>query len=315
MQRLHVAVGVILDDHQRVLVARRAAHRHQGGRWEFPGGKVEAGETVCQALRRELQEELAITPTCVSPMMRVQHDYPDRRVCLDVHRVTAWQGEPRGLEGQPLAWLTAPELAHRPFPQANWPIIRRLALPPFMIITEPLPAGDLAGLTRRLRALNVPARGAWLQLRLPDWDDHAYGQALERAISLLGPRGVDVVGNRSPAVVRRAGGHALHLPARALMRCEARPEGFVRVGASCHNPVELARAAALGLDYALLSPVAATATHPQQDPLGWDRFRDWSAGVELPVYALGGLGPEMLAAAWRHGAHGVAGIRGFWPPG
>lgn len=139
MARLHVAVGVILDDRQRVLVARRAAHRHQGGRWEFPGGKVEPGETVVQALCRELEEELAITPTRTSPMMRIEHDYPDRRVDLDVHRVSAWRGEPRGLEGQPLAWLKASELARRPFPQANLPIIRRLALPPFLIITEPLP--------------------------------------------------------------------------------------------------------------------------------------------------------------------------------
>ncbi|WP_421620957.1 Nudix family hydrolase [Alkalilimnicola ehrlichii] len=313
MARLHVAVGVILDDRQRVLVARRAAHRHQGGRWEFPGGKVEPGETVVQALCRELEEELAITPTRTSPMMRIEHDYPDRRVDLDVHRVSAWRGEPRGLEGQPLAWLKASELARRPFPQANLPIIRRLALPPFLIITEPLPPGDLAGLARRLQSLGVPARGAWLQLRLPDWDDRAYGRALALAIRTLGPRGVDVTANRSPAVARRAGGHALHLNGRALMACEARPEGFVRVGASCHSPEELARAEALGLDYALLSPVAATASHPRQVPLGWERFRNWLLRVDLPVYALGGLGPESLEVAWAHGAHGVAGIRGFWP--
>lgn len=311
MKRIHVAVGVILDAGQRILVARRAEHLHQGGCWEFPGGKVEPGEDVNVALARELEEELAIVPTATSPLMRIHHDYPDRHVCLDVHRVTDWRGEPRGVEGQPLAWLTAPELAHRRFPEANLPIIRRLGLPPFLIITRALPVDDLEALAGWLDQLAVPARGAWLQLRLPGWSGPAFAEGLKLALGRLGPRGVDVTANAAPEEVRQAGGHALHLTARRLMACQGRPEGFARVGASCHGPGELAHAQALGLDYALLSPVAATRSHPGAVPLGWARFREWTAGLALPVYALGGLGPGALGSAWAAGAHGVAGITGF----
>ena len=121
-----VAVGILTDRFGRVLVTRRAPDAHQGGLWEFPGGKVEADETLLEALARELGEELGVLVETTEALMVLEHDYGDKRVRLDVHRVTRWSGEPRGLEGQPLAWQRPKHLLDWAFPAANRPILERL---------------------------------------------------------------------------------------------------------------------------------------------------------------------------------------------
>jgi len=123
MQRVEVAVGVVLDKGRRILITRRAAASHQGGLWEFPGGKVEPGETVQQALTRELKEELGILVQDCQPLLEVSHDYSDKQVRLDIHVVTSFTGTATGLEGQPLEWVSAADLNNYNFPAANEPIV------------------------------------------------------------------------------------------------------------------------------------------------------------------------------------------------
>jgi len=123
MSLVHVAVGVILDADNRILIARRNNDAHQGGLWEFPGGKVEAQETLQVAMARELLEELGIDIGGLSPLLEVRHDYGDKQVLLDVHVVRDFTGEPEGREGQPLRWVTATELHQFDFPAANVPIV------------------------------------------------------------------------------------------------------------------------------------------------------------------------------------------------
>lgn len=122
---LHVAVGVIWQQ-GKVLLSRRASHQHQGDKWEFPGGKLEAGETVLAALQRELAEELAITVQNAQPLMEVRHRYPEREVLLDIWLVDAFSGEPHGVEGQAVQWFAASELDTLSFPDANQPIVERV---------------------------------------------------------------------------------------------------------------------------------------------------------------------------------------------
>lgn len=122
---VHVAVGVIVRQ-QHILLALRSSKQHQGDKWEFPGGKVEAGETVAQALARELQEEVAISVSQSSPLMHLEYAYPEKTVLLDVWLVTEFSGEPHGREGQPLRWATVAELTEIPFPDANEPIVARI---------------------------------------------------------------------------------------------------------------------------------------------------------------------------------------------
>lgn len=126
MAAVVVAVGILLDEQGRVLVTRRAPGAHQGGLWEFPGGKVEEGETLQEALARELREELGLLVEASEPLMVLEHDYGDKQVRLDIQRVTRWSGEPRGLEGQPLAWQRPEQLQDWAFPAANKPILERL---------------------------------------------------------------------------------------------------------------------------------------------------------------------------------------------
>lgn len=123
IKRIHVVAAVILDAQNNILLARRPLDKHKGGLWEFPGGKVEDDEAIADALSRELQEELAITPINTAPLMEVRHDYPDKFVLLDVWWVYTFSGEPQGCEGQPIEWVSVEELDNYEFPEANLAIV------------------------------------------------------------------------------------------------------------------------------------------------------------------------------------------------
>jgi len=124
MSRLHVAVGVIGNQRGEILISRRHESSHQGGLWEFPGGKVEPGESVTEALSRELREELGIEVGGVRPLVQVSHDYADKPVLLDVWIVEGFEGEAQGREGQPLLWVAPSLLATYEFPAANQAIVQ-----------------------------------------------------------------------------------------------------------------------------------------------------------------------------------------------
>jgi len=126
MKQVHVAVGVIVSN-GAFFLTKRHAHVHQGGKWEFPGGKVEDGETIAQALHRELQEEIAIDVLACIPLIKIAHDYEDKRVLLDVYLVDNYNGEPTAQEGQQQSWFSLSDLNQLDFPAANKPILEALA--------------------------------------------------------------------------------------------------------------------------------------------------------------------------------------------
>jgi 8-oxo-dGTP diphosphatase len=126
MKRVHVAVGIIVNSQQQILLAKRHGHLHQGGKWEFPGGKVEADETVTQALIRELKEEVGLAVVSSSAFMTISHDYPDKQVLLDIHLVQNFSGEAIGVEGQQIAWVNIDQLKDYEFPEANLPILEKI---------------------------------------------------------------------------------------------------------------------------------------------------------------------------------------------
>lgn len=120
---IHVAAGVILNANNEVLLALRPLDKHQGGLWEFPGGKVESDEPVAHALARELLEELDLNVLQAEPLLITEHDYGDKRVKLDVWVVRQFSGEPHGREGQIIRWWSIAEIAALEFPAANVPIV------------------------------------------------------------------------------------------------------------------------------------------------------------------------------------------------
>lgn len=310
-RQIHVAAAAVADAQGRILVARRPEGAHQGGLWEFPGGKLEPGETLAKALDRELWEELGIRVLASSPLIRIHHDYGDRDILLDVHRVAAFAGEPVGREGQPLAWLNPDQMDPAAFPAADRPIITALRLPKLYLITGPDPADPQAFLRRMAAALTQGVR--LVQLRAQGLQDAAYARLAGAAFDLCERAGARLLLNADPDLARDIPAHGLHLTGERLWRLDQRPTGpGAWCGASCHGAADLVRAADLGLDYALLSPVQATATHPEASPLGWAHFAELADRAALPVYALGGLGPADLDTAVGHGAQGIAAIRGLW---
>ncbi|MBP9804610.1 MAG: Nudix family hydrolase [Candidatus Accumulibacter sp.] len=290
------------------LLAQRPPGKVYAGYWEFPGGKVEPGETLYAALLRELHEELGVTIDGAWPWVCCEFTYPHARVRLRFFRVRSWQGELAPIEHSALTWLQAGAAASvSPILPANGPILRALALPPVYALSNAEEYGVATELQRLARALANGLR--LLQVRdktLAPAQRRAFAQAVvtlaqahDRAMVLI---------NDDRELAHMVAAQGLHLSSKRLWEIEQRPD-FERVAASCHNAADLARAAELGLDFVVLGPVLPTASHPGSTGIGWAEFSRLAAGSPLPVYALGGLQPEMLETACRSGGHGVALLR------
>jgi 8-oxo-dGTP diphosphatase len=310
MVPIHVAVAVIEDAQGRILISRRPDHLHQGGYWEFPGGKVEPGETLAGALVRELNEELGLQVTDHRPLICFTHEYPDRCVLLDVHRVTAYSGAAEGLEGQELAWVPVAELLDYSLLPADRPIATAIQLPDRYLIT-PEPGDVSQFLTQLEKTLKGGIR--LVQLRARALPEDALRPLAKEVLQLCRQHGARLLLNEAVSLAEEMGVDGVHLTSRQLMGLEQRPLGKqCLVAASCHNASELAQAHRLGLDFVVLSPVLPTGSHPEATPLGWVGFAGLLDKVSLPAYALGGMCDDHIKTAWEHGAQGVAGITGLW---
>lgn len=311
---IHVVAGVLADARGRILLNRRTERSDMPGLWEFPGGKREPGETSAQALVRELREELGIDADVGEWIIEVPQRYPDKHLTLEVRHVRRWKGTPRGREGQAIAWVPADRLARYSMPPADLPVVAALRQPDRYLITPPPADDDPDGDQWQAQLQQAVMTGqARIQLRLPA--DHPQRRSLiERA--LHGPRRpVQWLLNRDVALARELG-VGVHLGAEQLAALDQRPlPPDQPVAASCHDLAQLQAAQRLGCDFVVLGPVQATVSHPQAVPLGWQAFAALRAQVALPIYALGGLGAADIALARRHGAQGIAAIRGLWPAG
>ena len=313
VREVHVAVAVIIRD-GRVLIARRPEHAHQGGLLEFPGGKVEPGETVQQALVREIAEEtgLQVPVGSLQPVIGIRHDYGDKCVFLDVWETSGAEGEPVGCEGQPIDWRFPEELADDDFPAANRPIIRALRLPHRLAITGAV-VDPIDGISKLNIALDRK-HPRLVMLRAPNLDSEAYLAYAREASDLCAGAGAQIMVHGAPELLQAVPGAAgVHLPWREAQAITRRPVAArVWLGVSCHNQQQLRHAEQLGADYVVLGAVQPTPSHPGRPALGWDAFAELVSQARVPVYALGGLGPEHQQKARALGAQGIAGIRFWW---
>jgi 8-oxo-dGTP diphosphatase len=313
---IHVVAGVIQDPRGRVLLARRTEGRDLAGLWEFPGGKVDPGETPEQALARELHEELGIHIQSCTPFICVPQIYRDKRIVLDVHRIGAWSGSATGREQQALAWVPPAKLPSYPMPPADRPVVAALLQPDRYLITpEPDPQrsvrrGQDPFLCALEKALGAGVRR--VQLRCSGLDPNALQGLAEAMLKRCRAAAVDLLVNADIDLARKLG-IGVHLRSTQLMELRERPLAEATVAASCHDVVELRHAQSLGLDFVVLGPVAATPSHPGRVALGWDGFSRCREEVSLPIYALGGMQAADLPCARAHGAQGIAAIRGLWP--
>lgn len=303
---LDVAVGTVIDPQGRVLLAKRPDDKHQGGLWEFPGGKIESGETVEHALAREFREEVAIEIRSSEPLITIHHDYPDLSVRLHVRRIERFEGEAHGREGQPIEWAALSELHRFSFPVANRPIIAALRLPSCYAILDDRDGSLLANLEKIL------AKGVRLiQLRLKTLSAREAAEFAGHARFLCHRHDAALLINSDVPGAQGLALDGVHLTGRALMALTARPRIDGWLAASCHNEAELRHAEKIGVDFAVLAPVLPTATHPGAETLGWDGFEALVENTNIPVYGLGGLTQGDLASVKALGGQGIAGIRAF----
>lgn len=310
---VHVVAGVITDVRGRILLSRRTEGRDLAGLWEFPGGKVESGETPEAALARELHEELGIDIDvgAGAALIAVPQAYPGKRLRLDVRHVAAWRGTPKGHEGQALAWVAPDKLIRYAMPPADRPVVGALLQPDRYLVT-PMPGDDDAAWREGLDAA-LASGVRRVQFRMPGIDDARRRALLAQAVARCRAADAELLVNGDAALAREFG-VGLHLRASQLREFPARPVAAdTLLAASCHDADELRLAETLGCDFVVLGPVDATATHPGLDGIGWERFSLLREQVSLPIYAIGGLSPDDIATARNHGAQGIAAIRSLWP--
>ncbi len=309
MRRIEVAAAVVFHDDGRFLLAQRPAGKVYAGYWEFPGGKVEPGESVAAALARELHEELGIDVERAHPWITREYDYEHAAVRLRFFRVVRWRGEPHGRENQRLSWQTISQQTVAPLLPANGPILRALKLPGVYGISNVANLGEDEFMRRLERALQNGMR--LLQLRERHLTSDSLLKLALRVVRLAHDYGARVVINGSSTVAGHSSADGIHLASAELMRVEARP-AFDLVGASCHDAAELARAVAIGADFVVLGPVLPTPSHPGKPGIGWKNLAVLLENYPLPAYALGGLREADTESAWQAGAHGVSMLRGAW---
>lgn len=310
---MHVMAGVMLDAEGRVLLAQRPPGKHLAGMWEFPGGKLEPGESPALGLARELREELGIDAAQGESLIRIPWRYGERLLLLDAWTVREWRGHPASLEGQALQWCEPRAVDMAMLAPADRPILRALQLPARYPITPAEVAPEAFDEWRERLALALTEGEQLLLLRFPRWSLERVRALAHALLPIAHSRGAQLILSGDVEGARELGkGVGVQLKAQQLMAWTTRPLPWDQwIGASCHDAAELAHAAVVA-DFATLSPVAATATHPGQVPLGWNAFRDMVGAAALPTYALGGMQGEDVAAARQVGGQGVAGIRGFW---
>lgn len=291
------------------LLAQRPSDKIWAGYWEFPGGKVEPGETPRHALVRELREELGIEVEAAYPWITRVFTYPHATVRLNFFRVTAWSGELHPHEGQQFAWQHPPEVMVSPILPANAPILRALELPPLYAISN---AAEL-GVEEFMHRLEVALLNGLrlVQLREKNLAHNELRELARRVVGMAHAHGAKVLLNGDVELAQEVGADGVQLTGAQLAELHERP-AVDWCAASCHSSEELRRAEALGCDFALLSPVLPTQSHPGAPHLGWESFAAIAAGSSIPVYALGGLQLGDMETAWQHGAHGVALLRQAW---
>ena len=309
---IHVAVGVIIR-HDQVLICWRDASLHQGNRYEFPGGKLELGESPSQALKRELKEELNIDVQLIVSAQQLYFNYPEKTVCLHIFKVTEFTGQPIGQQSQAVLWVHKDQLANYRFPDANAPILRMLKLPEQYIITHALAQGQSTQHWLDWHIKHVPLN-SWLYVREKTMSTEAYKNIIK---SLSCARAdlhlvadfshIDKLSDQLEQL------HGVHLSERHLMRLDQplKIPPHLLSFAACHDQAAIAQANIINVDAILVSPLHPTCSHPQQLALGWKKWQALSEQSHVPVFALGGVAPADLTQVQKVGGFGVAGIRAF----
>ena len=309
---VNVAIAVIVKQ-QQVFISKRGNNVTLANFWEFPGGKVEPQESPEQALIRECQEEIGITPSNYRPLIQLNYLLNNKRLNLNVYKVSDYTGNAYGKEKQTTKWVKQTELSKINFPPINSIIINALLLPKEYAITKSL-KGSEENYLKQIEANINHHQIKMLQFRSPQLNaSQRRPLALKikqicqqnNCIFILnGDVGEDAI---------NLGFENIHLTSKQLKSISTQQvQQYKRVGASCHNKDELLMAQQKGCHFALLSPVHTTQSHPDAQPLGWKNFKIQIKNINMPVFALGGMAKKEGSIAQQNGAQGIAAIGAFY---
>ena len=320
-----VAVAVFIKPDGQFLLASRPEGKLYAGYWEFPGGKIETGESVRIALRRELIEELNVAIDASTPWFSFHMHYEHASVCLHTWRVTAWHDVDArgmcGLEGQSFVWQRLDDIKVAPTLRGCAPIFRALALPTIYLVTNANEMGYEAYL-QHLRAVcdenasksspngvSSSSPRIMIQVREKNMPAEILRKFAREVVAIAHDHAGLALINHDERLANEVGADGVHLTSADLQTCSARPE-FPWVGASAHRREDIVRAANLQCDFAVLGAVKPTQSHPGQAALGWDQFSAIVDATPIPIFAIGGMQPMDLTQAIQCGAHGIAMQRG-----
>ena len=309
---IEVAVGVILSScGNKVLLSQRHERDHYAGLWEFPGGKLELGEQIFDALERELQEEIDLVIKRARPLIKIKYCYADFNVLLHVWKVEVWQGQPTAREGQVLCWVENDRLNEYPLLAANYNIISAIRLPSLYAISPDLLKINEDPIPKIKRLLDSGLR--LFQLRCYQRSGNDYADLVFSLARLFESYNAFLILNNTWQETSHYPVSGVHINSEQLMSLKERPLGAdYLIGGSCHSPDQIKHAERLGFDFVTLSPVCRTKSHLDKSPLGWNKFEQWVEHTCLPVYALGGMCLQDMEKSWCAGGQGIAMLSGIW---
>jgi len=311
---IHVVVGVIRNNHNEILVSRRKPNTHLENFLEIPGGKVEQGELPFEALKRELNEELAIQVTKASQLIQIPYQYTKFKLLLDVFVVDEYTGTIESNEGQEVLWKSIDILDDAEFPEANFGILRAIKLPELYPITPSYSADEnyFDHFENIVNKNDIKI----IQLRSHELDQEEFRLLAKRCAEKCKKHSVKLILNRELKSIKDLEFTGIHLTSKKLQALNKRPLGSEYIiGASCHNTAEVEKANMLKLDYIFIGPVEQKSNSQTSDVLSWDGFAELSSKSIMPAYALGGMQPNDIPACVQSGGQGIAAIRSFWNAG
>lgn len=305
-----IAIGVIENSQQQVLVGKRKLGTHLEGYWEFPGGKVAPHESFKIALRRELFEELGIQIHCMSKLIEFKHQYVDRKLHFQIFKVTGFEGKVKSAEDQELQWVKHSELASLNFPAANKAILDAMNLPRcYMIADQDTLKEQLTSTVMRQLESGI----SLIQFRARNASKQSYITKAKQLREMCAQFGAQLISNCDLDWVEEINPHGIHLNSARLHEISRGLSGdnLEIFSSSCHSDDEVDMANMLGVRCLLIGAVNKTHSHNDANTLGWSRFGKLCFKANSPVYALGGMSLDDQQNAKVHGAQGIAAIRAF----